>query len=214
MPEIKPLIENQFQYQCGAIVLSGGLNTRMAGRNKAFLRVGGRSILERLLNCLKSKFEEILLVTRQPEVYADIPIRVVRDLYKDRSSLTGIHAGLKQSRAEYAFVVPCDTPFLLPAVIQLLIDTLTSDVDVVVPHVNGHYEPLCAIYSKRCIPFIETQLNRENYRIYDFFDLVNIKTLSTKQIASVDPDFISFFNVNTPEKHVFSHNLVQAIGGE
>ncbi|GAB6909230.1 molybdenum cofactor guanylyltransferase [Desulfosarcina cetonica] len=190
------------------------MNTRMAGRNKAFLKVGELSILERLLNCLDSKFTEILLVTRQPEVYADIPIRVVPDLYEIRASLTGIHAGLKQSSAEHAFIVPCDTPFLLPAVIQLLIDALTSDVDVVVPHVNGYYEPLCAIYSKRCIPLIETQLNRGNYRIYDFFDLVKIKTLSTTQIAAVDPDLISFFNVNTPEKHSLSHTLCQArIGG-
>lgn len=183
---------------CCAVILSGGLNTRMAGRNKAFLDVGGHTILNRLLTALQPFFEEILLVTRKPQLYAETPVRVVTDLYEDRSSLTGIHAALVQSRAEFAFVVPCDTPFLRSAIIKMLLAALTPDCDVVVPLVEGHYEPLCAVYSKRTIPMIEAQLDSGNYRIFDFFDQVNVKTLSTGQIKAADPDLLSFLNVNTP----------------
>jgi molybdopterin-guanine dinucleotide biosynthesis protein A len=197
---MRPLTIRHAQPDCGAVILSGGLNSRMGGANKAFLEVGGHSILSRLLTGLTPFFEEILLVTREPQRYADMPVKVkvVADLYGDRSSLTGIHAGLVHARADFAFVVPCDTPFLQPAVIQILLEALQPQVDVVVPLVETHYEPLCAIYSKRCLPAIEEQLDRGDYRIFNFFHQMRVKTLSTDEIKTVDPELRSFFNVNTP----------------
>ena len=181
----------------------------MGGRNKAFLKVGGQTILDRLLASLQPFFREILLVTRQPELYAATPVRVVVDLYDARSSITGIHAGLVHSQAGYAFVVPCDTPFLQPAVIEMLLDKLESACDVVVPLLNGHYEPLCAIYSKRCIPVIEDQLDRGSYQILGFFDQMNTNILSTERIKDADPQLLSFFNVNSPSDHLACQQLWQ-----
>lgn len=194
---------------CCAVILSGGLNSRMAGQNKAFLEVGGHSILNRLMSRLKPVFEEILLVTREPQAYTHIPVKVVEDLYEERSSLTGIHAGLVRARADFAFVVPCDTPFLQPAVIRLLLNALEPELDVVVPLVEGHYEPLCAIYSKRCLPAIEAQLGGGDYKIFNFFDQVKIKILSTDRIKSADPELLSFFNVNTPSALRASQDLIR-----
>lgn len=194
---------------CCAVILSGGLNSRMAGQNKAFLEVGGHSILNRLLSRLKPIFEELLLVTREPQAYAHVPVKVVEDLYEDRSSLTGIHAGLVHARADFAFVVPCDTPFLQPAVIRLLLNALEPELDVVVPLVEGHYEPLCAIYSKRCLPVIEAQLDGGDYKIFNFFNRVKIKTLTTDQIKSADPELLSFFNVNTPSALLTSQDMIK-----
>ena len=197
---------------CCAVILSGGRNKRMGGRNKAFLDVGGQSILDRQLAGLQPFFSEILLVTRQPELYAAIPVHVVGDLYEARSSITGIHAGLVHSQAGYAFVVPCDTPFLQPAMIEMLLDELEPACDVVVPFLDGHYEPLCAVYSKRCIPIIEDQLNRGDYKILDFFGQMNVKTLPTERIKAADPQLLSFFNVNTPTDHLTCQQLIQKMG--
>ena len=60
------------EIDCCAIILAGGLNTRMRGHNKAFLKIDGQTILDRLLLRLKSAFSEILLVTRQPELYSSL----------------------------------------------------------------------------------------------------------------------------------------------
>lgn len=183
---------------CCAVILSGGRNSRMAGQNKAFLQVDGQPILRRLLDRLQPFFSEILLVTRDPEAYAGFALTVVNDLYDERASLTGIHAGLVQAKAEYAFIIPCDTPFLQPAVIQVLLDSMAPEWDVIVPCLDGYYEPLCAIYSKRCIPAIEAQLDRKDYKIFNFFCRMKMKTLSRDQIKAADPKLRSFFNVNTP----------------
>jgi molybdopterin-guanine dinucleotide biosynthesis protein A len=193
--------ERPLKIDCCAVILAGGLNTRMNGRNKAFLKIGGRTILDRLVESLQSSFPEIMLVTRQPELYSGYSFRAVQDIYPDRSSLTGIHAGLVSAKAEFAFMVPCDTPFLQAALIRLLLDELEPGLDVVVPFFGGHYQPLCAIYSKRCIPVIEDQLNGGDYKIIHLFDQMNTKIVPEEKITEADPDLLSFLNVNTPEAH-------------
>jgi molybdopterin-guanine dinucleotide biosynthesis protein A len=185
--------------RCCAVILSGGLNTRMKGVNKAFLEIGGRAILDRLVESLQPDFSEILLVTRQPELYTAYPLRVVEDVYTDRSSLVGIHAGLVNAMAEFAFVVPCDAPFLQAGLVRLLLKELKPDLDVVVPFYDGHYQPLCAIYSNRCIPVIEQQLRQRDYKIIQLFDLMNVRRVPAAKLKTADPDLLSFLNVNTPD---------------
>ncbi|MGD9008528.1 MAG: molybdenum cofactor guanylyltransferase [Desulfobacteraceae bacterium] len=194
---------------CCAMILAGGLNTRMAGRNKAFLEVGGQSILSRLLKSLQTCFDEIVLVTRQPELYTDYPVRVVEDIYPYRSSLTGIHAGLVNAKAFYTFVVPCDTPFLQPGLIRLLLDQIQPSLDIVVPYYDNHFQPLCSIYSKRCLPAIESQLDQEDYKIINIFDRMRTKRVTARELKQADPQMLSFYNVNTPDAYEACRNLIQ-----
>jgi molybdopterin-guanine dinucleotide biosynthesis protein A len=186
---------------CCAIVLAGGLNTRMGGHNKAFLNVGGKRILDRITEVLAPIFNEILLVTREPELYQSLPFRVVEDIFKVRSSLTGIHAGLTRARASYGLVVPCDAPFLRPELIRILLNNVTPEVDVVVPRQGEYYQPLCAVYSKRCLSHIEDMLRRGDLKIYNFFDDVALKTIPFETFDEVDPQQRSFININTPEMY-------------
>jgi molybdopterin-guanine dinucleotide biosynthesis protein A len=186
---------------CSAAILSGGLCSRMGGRNKAFLAVGGKPILDRVIDTLTPFFPEILLVTRQPELYQNRSVRIVTDIYDARSSLTGIHAALVHAGTDHVLVVPCDAPFLSPAVIRLLLDALAPDVDVVVPQYEDHFEPLCAIYSKRCLPYIEAQLEAGDYTIYNFFDRIKLKPIHAQTLKTADAKMRSFFNVNTPKAH-------------
>ncbi len=185
-------------HPCSAVILAGGLNTRMDGRNKAFLEVNGKTILDRLLASLQPLFDQIILVTRQPEQYVGLPVQVVTDIYTARSSLTGIHAGISRISNDYAFVVPCDTPFLQPSMVQLLLNEIKPELDVVVPFFDGHYQPLCAIYSKRCIAAIEVQLERDDFKIIDLFNDMEVKIITLEQLKTADPEMLSFFNVNTP----------------
>ena len=184
---------------CSAVILAGGLNTRMGGRNKAFIEIGGRTILDRLLGTLTPFFTRILLVTRQPELYGDLPLRVVQDVYKARSSLTGIHAGLTHIETDHALMLPCDAPYIQPALIRLLLDAVEPEIDAVVPQIGGYYEPLCAVYSRRCIAPIAAQLDSGVYKITRFFDEIRVRTISEAQIRAVDPDLRSFLNVNNAD---------------
>ena len=199
---------------CCGVILAGGLNTRMNGRNKAFLEIGARTILDRLLESLRIHFREIILVTRQPDLYTGYALRVVEDIYTDRSSLTGIHAGLVRAKAEFGFMVPCDTPFLQSGLVRLLLDELEPSLDVVVPFFGGHYQPLCAIYSKRCIPAIEDQLNSGDYKIINIFERLKTRIVSVEKLTAADPKLLSFLNVNTPEAHDACRKLAAEISNQ
>jgi molybdopterin-guanine dinucleotide biosynthesis protein A len=202
------------EIDCCAIILAGGLNTRMRGHNKAFLKIDGQTILDRLLFRLKSAFSEILLVTRQPELYSSLQLRLVEDIHEERSSLTGIHAGLIHAKAAFGFMVPCDIPFLQPDLIRLLLDELEPDLDVVVPFYDGHYQPLCAIYSKRCIPLIEKQLTASDYKISHLFECVSVKTIPADKLKTVDPQLLSFLNVNTPASYDMCRHLAAELSSK
>ncbi|MCD6184269.1 MAG: NTP transferase domain-containing protein, partial [Deltaproteobacteria bacterium] len=74
--------------------MAGGQNRRFGGRNKAFIDIGGRLVLDRLYSVFKSLFREIILVTNDPLRYLEWDLKIVTDLFPYRSSITGIHAGL------------------------------------------------------------------------------------------------------------------------
>lgn len=186
---------------CSAVILAGGLNTRMGGRNKAFLKLGPETLLERILAVLAPLFEDLLLVTREPHLYEDQPCRIVEDIIAVRSSLTGVHAGLTHARENHIFVVPCDAPFLQSALVELLLDQIDARTDGVVPVHDRRYEPLCAVYGRRCIAPIETLLSQGDRTIYHLYDHIRLKPISADQIRRADPAMISFFNVNTPEAY-------------
>jgi GTP:adenosylcobinamide-phosphate guanylyltransferase len=71
------------QTTCEGIILSGGLNRRMQGRNKALLELNGRSFLERIVTTLTGCFEQLLLVTKKPEFYKSSSSRTAKDIIRE-----------------------------------------------------------------------------------------------------------------------------------
>ena len=189
------------QYPCSGVILAGGLNRRFSGKEKAFLQVDGQLLLDRLYNTLAPIFEEIILVTNTPLHYLPWDLSIVTDLFEVRSSLTGIHAGLFYSTLPYSFIVACDTPFLKKDLVQAMVEKIDPNFDAMIPETSAGMEPLCAVYSKKCIDAIERHLSQNKFKIRRVFKKHRIKTLSDKFCRTFDPDLSSFFNINTPRDH-------------
>lgn len=198
---------------CSAVILAGGLSTRFDGQDKARLEIRQRSILDRLLGVCRPLFEELVLVTNTPTRYLEHDLLIVADLFPHRSSLTGIHAGLFYTRGPCAFVTACDAPFLQAGLVRLLVEALEPAVDVVVPSTAKGFEPLCAVYSRRCLPHMEAQLQRGALKIRDLFARVRVRQVPEARLREVDPDLRSFINVNTPADLAAARNLPPAGGG-
>jgi len=184
---------------CAGIILSGGQNTRMGGRNKAFLRLGDRYFLNWIIDTLSNVCCELILATREPYLYGEWNLKIVEDILQVRSPLSGLHVGLVNMQADYAFCTSCDTPLLKKEVVQALIDEIEPRYDVIVPTSSTYYQPMCAIYSKRCIPFIEKQLNLGDLKADHLYEKIKLKEIPYERFEAIDPDLKSFFNVNTPE---------------
>jgi len=183
---------------CAGIILAGGLNRRMGGQNKARLSIQGRTILDRLIRLLRDFFDPLLIVTNQPREYLDEGITLVTDLIELRSSLTGIYTGLFYAPRPHAFITGCDMPFLKRELLELILKNLKDRWDVVVPVTAEGYQPLAAIYSRRCLEPIAAQLAEGKLKVTQFFSEANIKKIPESSVREVDPELKSFFNINTP----------------
>ena len=179
------------------IILAGGKNLRM-GQNKAFLEVQGERIIDRIKRIFVDLFDEVLLVTNSPGDYLDLNLRIVTDLYREKGSLGGVFTGLFHASSSHAFVAACDMPFLNRDLISHLV-SLSPGYDIVIPRTEDGLQPLHAVYSRRCLPFMEDLLRQGNLKIIDFFHRVKKRELRTEEILAFDPQLASFLNLNTPE---------------
>ncbi|MDD2319887.1 MAG: formate dehydrogenase accessory sulfurtransferase FdhD [Geobacteraceae bacterium] len=182
-----------------AVILAGGKSTRMKS-NKALLPYSGELFIERIHRQLSALFPEVMLVTNTPELYRFLPCRMVPDEYQGLGSLAGIHAALKHSSTEYVFVVACDMPYLNSELLRQMV-AKAQGCDVVIPESDGGYEPLHAIYRKSCLPAMEEALQSGKIKIVDCFDWSKVSVVSRDEIVAVDPEFLSFRNINTPEEY-------------
>jgi len=180
------------------IILAGGKNLRM-GKNKAFLKVNGERIIDRTRNLFLELFDDVLLVTNSLPDYLDLNLRMVADLYAGKGALGGVYTGLFHASHSHAFVAACDMPFLNKDLIRHLID-LSPGYDIVIPKTQDGLQPLHAIYSQKCLPFMEELIQQDNLKIIDFFHRVKKREVPTEEILPLDPNLTSFLNVNTPEE--------------
>jgi len=181
------------------IVLAGGENSRM-GSDKAFLKLDGVTMIERVLLALHTIADQIIVVTNSPQRYGDFDARVVTDKVSKRGPLTGIYSGLVSSKDEYNFIVACDMPFLEHRLISYMTE-LTGGYDIVVPCMQGRMEPLHAIYSKQLLPVIEKRLQENVQQLQGLFSEARIRQVTEEEIDRFDPKRRSFININTPEEY-------------
>lgn len=195
-----------------AVILAGGRSTRLNGKNKAFIHVGGKTTFEHIYTILHDLFKNIIVVTNEPDKYLNWDCEIVTDIYPIRGSLIGLHSGLFYTKTAHTFFTACDTPFLKKEMIIMLLNEIDANVDVVIPEISLGFEPLCAVYSKRCLKPIEQQLAQHQFKIQSFFHGVRVKKIPEKVLLQKDPGLISFFNINTPEDILKAEDIARGGG--
>jgi molybdopterin-guanine dinucleotide biosynthesis protein A len=184
---------------CTGVILAGGRNSRFSGKNKALIPVAGKRILDCIYEVFTNLFDNIMLVTNDPLQYMPWDFDIVTDIFPIRSALTGIHTGLFYITTPYAFFAACDIPFLKKELVEILFAGLEPGIDIVIPETSNGFEPLCAIYSKRCFKPIEEQLLVKSFKIQKIFQKVHVKKIPENILRTVDPDLASFSNINTQD---------------
>ena len=193
-----------------AAILAGGEGCRMGNIDKSCVKISGEKLVSKVIKSLSGLFTETFIITRTPENHKELNVRLAGDIYKCQSSLTGIHSALVHSKTDLVFITACDSPFISRNLIIELLSQLSVDDDVLIPfHPNGHYEPLCAIYSQKCIPHIEKKLNDNIFRIVSFFPHVKVKTVDVQILCRQDKNLETFINVNTPEELAKVRELIK-----
>jgi len=178
-------------------VQAGGRSSRM-GEDKALLQLDGIPLIERLLQRVSGLGDEILITTNRPQDYQYLGLRMASDPEPGAGALHGLHTALKAARGQTVLVLACDMPFVSRPLLEHMLQ-LAEAADLVVPRRGGEYEPLHAVYSKGCLPALEAVLQQGEHRMISFFPSLNLHTVEQEEIDRLDPEGLSFFNVNTPE---------------
>lgn len=180
----------------GAVILAGGRSSRM-GQNKAWLRLGEESFLERILSRL-SGFSEILISAAGEAAYARLGFPVIPDLYPGTGPLGGVYSALQACRSPYLLVLGCDKPLFETALGVYLTDR-AEGFDATVPITrDGRPQPLCAVYAKTCGEILHRQIQRGNYRLTETLREMRTNYIPLSQTAF--PDQL-LTNINTPAEY-------------
>jgi molybdopterin-guanine dinucleotide biosynthesis protein A len=178
------------------LVLAGGASRRM-GQDKAFLELGGRPLIQIVVERMTEVCDEVIIVADDVASYAGVGVAVVPDRFQDVGVLGGLHAGLAAASHELTLAVGCDMPFLKPALLRAFA-AWADGYDVALLRHNGHVEPLHGAYRRTCLRPIEAAIRAGRRRIVSFFPHVCVRTISPEEVRPLDPGLNSFRNVNTP----------------
>lgn len=172
------------------------------GTDKALLRLtpGGKTLLELVMAAVKPLTGHIVISTNRPSAYEWTGLPLVNDNYPGLlGPLAGLEAGLAASQAEYNLLVACDMPWLVPALLEYLLG-FAADYDAVVPlNREGRAEPLCAVYSKNCLPVVRQNLENGSLKMTGWLKEVKTHYVPAEQLAKYDTELRSFRNLNRPD---------------
>ncbi len=183
----------------GAVVAGGGAS-RYGGAPKGLLEVGGRRILDRVVDALVAATGQLpMLIANAPDAARWRPDLTVRpDSVPGRGALGGILTAIEA--AAPVLCVAWDMPFVSPGLLAALA-ALLDHADVAAPESGSRrgIEPLCAGYGPACGPAIRAALAREDARAIAFHADVRVARLPRRSVLQYGDPGILFFNVNTPD---------------
>lgn len=187
------------------VILAGGKSSRM-GQNKSLLKIGNKTIIELIVESISPIFNEIIIVTNSKDEYNMLKdVKIVPDAFikNETNSLIGLYTGILEAKNDYAFVVPCDMPFINRKLIEYMMNNIDNN-DIIVPYINGHYQSLHAIYNKSTLNYIKSLYDKECYKInklFEDFPQLKVKQIHNNILEDLKVDEDCFLNLNTPEDY-------------
>lgn len=197
------------------IVLAGGRSRRMGGGDKPLLSVGGRVILERIVERLLPQCAALAVnANGDPERFAGFALPVVPDTIEGFAGpLAGILAGMDHAAAHlpdarWIATVAGDTPFLPPDFVARLHAARTQAESVLAVAASaGRDHPVDALWPVSLREALRRAMLDEGMRKVRLFQSRYAVTLAEWPAGPRDP----FFNANTPEDLDAAERLVDGL---
>jgi len=185
------------------LVLAGGLARRMGGGDKARIRIGGKTILERVLARLAPQCGSMILnANGDPARFGDTGLPVVPDTVPGFAGpLAGILAGLDWAAANAPQVtdvvsVPGDCPFLPSDLVPRLEQARkAADLPLACARSGDWRHPVIGLWPVGLRGDLLTALVEDDLRKIEAWTARHGVAIADWPAVPIDP----FFNVNTPE---------------
>ena len=185
------------------LILAGGLARRMGGGDKARIRIGDTTILERVLARLKPQCSGLIVnANGDPARFADTGLPVVPDSVPDFAGpLAGIVAGLDWAAANapglaWIASAPGDCPFLpRDLVARLHAARIEQDKPLACARSGDWRHPVVGLWPVALRDDLRRALTVEHLHKIEVWTARHGIAIADWPDRPVDP----FFNVNTPE---------------
>jgi molybdenum cofactor guanylyltransferase len=186
------------------LLLAGGLSRRMGGGDKALRLLGGRSLLERVIDRLRPQTTALVLNAHgDPGRFAAYGLPVVADSMPDFAGpLAGILAGLDWTavhRPDCPVVasVATDAPFLPEDLVERLVQGMAAaGAELACAASGGQSHPVIGLWPVRLRDELRRAMIEEGIRKVDVWTArYRLATVPFPEVAGIDP----FFNANRPE---------------
>jgi molybdopterin-guanine dinucleotide biosynthesis protein A len=178
----------------------------MGGRQKALLDVGGRPILDRQLDVLRTLADPIFIVGSDAPAWAARGLEAVADEIPGCGALGGIYTAIVRSPRDRTIVIACDMPYVS---LPLLHHMATLEADIVIPRSRRGLEPLCAIYARSCASAIRQRLERGELEAAKLPEGLRVEEIGAGALEAFGPDGLLFVNVNTPHDYERARTIVE-----
>lgn len=198
------------------VVLAGGLARRMGGGDKPMREIGGRTILDHVIERLAPQCDGLVLSANgDPARFAAFGLSVVADTVADNPGpLAGVLAALDwaaQNRPQAQFVVSVagDCPFLPRDLVARLHEArLREDAELAVAASGGRSHPVIGLWKVALRGELRHALVEEDLRKIDRWTARYRLATVDWPIDPVDP----FFNANTVEDLSEADRLAKLAG--
>jgi len=185
------------------LILAGGQARRMGGADKAFLKLGGETLIERAIARARPQTGE-LIINANGDLARFAPLGC--EMIPDRiggflGPLAGILSGFEWMRANrpntrWLASFACDCPFFPTDMVERLTEQAQSrGVTIAIAASGERHHPVFAVWSASLPVTSESVLRGQGLRKMDDFVAGFPNARVVFPSASVDP----FFNINTPD---------------
>jgi molybdopterin-guanine dinucleotide biosynthesis protein A len=188
-----------------AIVVAGGVSKRF-GQDKALVKLANKPLVSYVVDKAISVVDDVTVVVNsetQKKKIAEVineKARIMVDQADVQTPLAGALTGFEAAPAKYAILLACDTPFLAPEILSLLLEVSANRSAAIPRWPNGNIEPLHASYhAPTAAKAAKTAIENGKFDMRAMVDnMRNVRYISTMVLRQLDPKLTTFFNINSP----------------
>ncbi|NNL06124.1 MAG: molybdenum cofactor guanylyltransferase [Gammaproteobacteria bacterium] len=151
-----------------AVILSGGKGRRMDGKDKGLVELGGRPLIEYVIDAIEPQVEAIIInANRNLDTYSAYGYPVISDTLADyQGPLAGFFSALKVTKTSHIVTLPCDGPLLPDNLVDRLISALQqNDADIAVAHDGDRMQPVYSLIPRRLTASLNAFLDEGGRKI-------------------------------------------------
>jgi len=201
------------------VLLAGGRSSRM-GVNKAFVLLGGESLLARISTRITQRQRKPVALNADPDWPDTLGLTLVPDGIPGKlGPLAGVLTAMQDTALRYPQVshvatVPIDSPFFPLDLIARLADAIQGRDDIAIATSFDRDHPTFGLWPVSATADLETWIVSDpKRRVRDFLARHDVRTVKFPAVETTIGPLDPFFNVNTPTDLIEAEKWLAALEG-